>query len=407
MNRVLPIVLTLAAAAAPAQAPSRLVGGASTTAGGILQRDPMTCTPAQMCGPLFGPLPQPFAGGTAYDPIRGVIWTTDGVSLIGMPAQNAACVPVCGPIPVPGLAAGVVATALAFQEDGSATGVLWCVDSSHNLHRFAWSGACPVAGTTCSLATSAPTLTHRFGGLAISETNSRIFYAASDFGSGLPNTWVFSAPLSNPCTPTCSVPLPLTCPGLVGRRVTGLAFDDCLDTLYVTDGIFVFWAAFTAPCTFGPMSCCTVPAASPYVGLCVEPRRSLTQGSSCLSAPCATCPSMLLAAVGDPTLGNSSFGFRLANAPAGSTVLGYWNVGCSPGVPALCGTFFPPFVPPPIPFTPVVLGGTGCGGQTFHALPIPLAATLCGLTFSAQDVLICPGFGTGLSNAVCATISDT
>jgi hypothetical protein len=117
---------------------------------------------------------------------------------------------------------------------------------------------------------------------------------------------------------------------------------------------------------------------------------------------------MLLAAAGDAALGNVAFGYRLTGAQPGITAFCFANVGpCTPGVPIFCGLFHVPLVPPPINLGAMVTVGAACASTAFQPLPIPVNPAICGTDISAQDVIICPGFGIGLTNAVCVRITDS
>jgi hypothetical protein len=260
-----------------------------------------------------------------------------------------------------------------------------------------------------------PTPNHCPGGLAVSEFHRTVFFAASDFSGGAPNNWVFGAPLANPCQPNCRLQIQ-GCAAVGLGPITGLAFDDCQSVMYLTDGRVTLAARYTPPgtgvaCQLQPIGCC-VQQVGRWYGLCVEPVHARNAGQSCTSTPCPNCAaSMVLNALGDASLGNSAFGYRLTGAPPGVPAFCLVNVGaCTAGVPVLCGLFHVPLAPPPVNLGPVLTAGGACAGVATHGLPIPLSPNLCGIDLSAQDVILCPastGFGFGLSNAVCTTISDT
>lgn len=409
-------LISLASAAALALSvtaqTSTLVGGANFGGTPRIQRQ-SNCQATALCGPILGLPPTPAAGGTAYDPIRQVVWDTDGVNLVSVTylTTGGPCRIVCAPAPVPGLPAGAVATGLAFEEDGTGAGVLWCVDSAFQLQAFAWpTRSCPGVGTRCSIAAFMPTPNHVPGGLAVSEANRTIFWSASDFTSGVANNWIFGAPLANPCVPGCRLQVG-GCGGLPLGPITGLAFNDCNNEMYITDGRNIatgqyFPPTALVPCRLVITSCCPVSTAvATWYGLCVEPDHDTRVGTNCLGAPCPPCP-MILSAIGDASLGNSAFSYRLTAAPPGATTFCLFNVGaCTPGFPFLCGTFHVPLSP--VVISTVVTVGGACAAVANHPLPIPMSPWLCGAPISAQDVVVCAGGGFGLSNAVCTTISDT
>lgn len=403
----------VALSASVAAQASSLVGGANVAGNPTLLRQ-QNCQPARMCTPILALPTTPFAGGTAYDPIRQVVWDTDGLQIASvtyLSGSGGPCRVICAPQPVPGLPAGAVATGLAFEEDASGAGRLWCIDSAFQLQAFGWpTRSCPGIGTRCSVANFMPTPNHRPGGLAISEANGTIFWSTSDFTGGVANNWIFGCNIATPCQPVCRLQVG-GCLGVPLGPITGLAFDDCTDTMYITDGRNVATAQYfppsaVAPCRLVITSCCpSSTVAGAYYGLCVEPAHDTRVGTNCLSAPCPACP-MLFSAQGDASLGNGTFGYRLSGAPPGATAFCLFNVGaCTPGIPFLCGSFY-------VPLSPIILGsavtvGGACAAQAFQPLPIPMNPSLCNLPISAQDVVVCAGGGFGLTNAVCTTISDT
>jgi hypothetical protein len=412
-NTLVSVLGALALSAAAAAQASSLIGGAVVSGAPTLLRQ-TNCQPARMCTPILALPTTRAGGGTAYDPIRQVVWDTDGLQIASvtyLSSGGGPCRIVCPAQPVPGLPAGAVATGLAFEEDGSGAGQLWCIDSAFQLQTFAWpTRSCPGIGTRCSVANFMPTPNHLPGGLAISEANRTIFWSASDFSGGLANNWIFGCNLANPCQPVCRLQV-TGCNGIPLGPITGLAFDDCIDTMYITDGRNVATAQYfppsaVSPCQLRITACCpATTVAGTYYGLCVEPAHDTRVGTNCLGAPCPPCP-MLFSAQGDASLGNNTFAYRLSGAPPGATAFCMFNVGaCTAGIPVLCGNFHVPLSP--IVLSTAVTAGGACAAQAFHPLPIPLAPNLCGIPISAQDIVICAGGGFGLSNAVCTTISDT
>jgi hypothetical protein len=112
---------------------------------------------------------------------------------------------------------------------------------------------------------------------------------------------------------------------------------------------------------------------------------------------------MVHGTVGDPNLGNASFGLSLNGAPAGSVVFAALKIGaCAPPgttIPGFCG---------PIWFTPPLWGslgpnfpaGPGCGASTVFPLPLPPITVLAGLPIGSQCIGLCPGGGTTMSNCI-------
>lgn len=394
----------LALLCSPATA-QRMVGGAfSAAAGPILQAQPY-CGPAVgLCRPVLGPPPTPWAGGTAYDPIHEVIWDTDGLNLVGIRANTTACVVFCPPAPAP-VPAGAVATGLAFDETRRA---LWMLDSLPTLAmlQFPAAGApCPGVVNRCSLANVVPA-THRTGGLAISERNDLVFYSASMFGAAVPNNLVFVARCVAPCAPLCVLPVPNCAAGPLGA-ITGLAYDDGLDTLILTDGNTEMRLRLNPPCGILGVDCCNAPVIAPYYGLDIEPAHSVTVGSTCVAGTCAACPNVSLGSLGDPSLGNPDFTLRVANGAPGSLAFFFMGVGaCTPGVPVLCGLFHPSLAPVFLGNAPLV-GAGPCGGVADFNLPIPMAPALYGGEVCVQSVLVCPPGSVSLTNALGLKFLDT
>ena len=411
------VVLALAfGARSTAQSFGNLIGAAVDNGVPVLQQQTVCAPTSVACGPILAAPPTAFAGGAAYDPVRAVVYLSDGPSLVGVePAVGGgACRVVCPPVPAPGLPAGAVVTGMAFAEDGSPLGSLWYADSTRNLQKCTWvNRTCPGAWLRCSIVTVIPTPAHHVGGLAISETHDAILYSASDFSGSAPDNWLLVAPLDSPCTPDCRLQV-LDCFGTNLGPITGLAFDDCTSTVYATDGRVMLSTRFVPaaggqPCRLVPIACCTA-AAGRWHGLCLEPAHATVVGSSCLGTPCPSCPSLAFRAVGDPVVGNSSFGFEVTGAPAGLPAVCLLGLGaCTAGLPYACGTIHLPLGVPPVSIGGLLTAGTGCDGSGFHPLPVPRAASLCGLRLSAQDFVVCPGatFGLGITNAVCFTLADS
>jgi hypothetical protein len=390
--------------AVPMAHAQRLVGGAVTPAGGPLVQAQPYCAPAVLvCAPVLGPIPVPFAGGTAYDPIHEVIWDTDGFMLVGLRATSTApCAVWCAPAPAP-VAAGV-ATGLAFDETRKS---LLLLDSSPFLTQLTFpAGArCPVVANRCGLAGVFPA-THQPGGLAFSERNDLVYYSASNFGGGAPMNLLFVAAAAAPCVPLCAVPLP-NCAGAALGPITGLAFDDCINALFATDGNTTIRIRMAPPCVILAFDCCPAPVLGQYYGLDLEPEHTTPRGSTCVAGTCAACPGVGLSTIGDPSLGNGEFKLRVGNGVPGSLAFFFLGTGpCTPGVPFLCGTFHPALAPILLGSS-VLAGGGACSGVTDFNLPIPMNGALCGNGVCIQAVLVCPPASLSLTNAVGLQFSDT
>jgi hypothetical protein len=368
----------------------------------------IACTGSALPAPVT-----PWAGGAAWDAVHQLLWITNGSHLIALrPGSAGACTAACAPFLVPGMGGGYVATGLAYAER---TQRLWVLASPG----AAGSGPpvilqlpqhptnpCQLLSTQCAALTlpnSEPT-----GGLALSERNQLVLFAQSSF-TGAPNTVVWAAPWTAPCAPVCSVPLGPCGTTLLGP-VTGLAYDDCSDTLYATDGRIIANVPFLQPpCLTGLATrCCQTGTAESWYGLDLEPSHAVVRGSACLTAPCPACNQLRLEAIGDPTLGNPAFVLRVAAAPDGALVFPLLGRGpATAGVPALCGLFHLLLPPAPLVLPQVATSGMQCSAGATVPLPIPPDLALCGANLCTQAVVVClQGLGTGLTNALDLTVSD-
>jgi hypothetical protein len=393
-----------------AQTPQALMGGAVSGSGvPFLQRQVYCNSAKSICSPILAVPPANFAGGTAYEPGREIIWDSDGVRLTGVRVDSVPpCRPVCTPTVVPGLPASALVTGLAFAD--APNKVLFVADSTPEIMTLLVppTTACPIFQARCSLANIIPA-GHRPGGLAYSEKHKVLFYSSSNFAGGPAMNVVYAAPSANPCAPLCKF-VPPSCTGFVLGPITGLAYDDGRNALYLTDGKalqrFVIVPS-TAGCQPQPVDCCTAPVVGPYYGLELEPSHATQTGAPCTSAPCPACPLMELDAAGDPVVGNATFALQLTNSPASGSLFAFLGAGpCTAGIPVFCGLFHPSWAP--VSLGSVPLGGSGpCNGSAAFPLPIPASYALIGITVCVQGVVVCtPGVGLGLTNALGLQITD-
>ena len=409
MRNLVPLSLAtfLLAATGVAQTPPGLIG-LSRNLPVLMQFDTSTCLP-QRCLPPIPALPTlpAFAGGTAYDPVRGATWITNGMQ-IALVAQGT-CAPLCPPMPLP-LPAGAVATGLAYNEIAS---ILFVSDSMNFIHWFKVSGCTLMPLGSCQtwpVSAGNPTI----GGIATDDVAGLVFYSGSMW-TGAPNNIVFVAKQTSPCQYFCKIPLQ-SCPGTTLGPITGLAHDCCKNVLWATDGLLHVGSTYRlATCTANPFTCCRNPVTSePLIGLCMLPSIATTKdqtatSKSCTAPSCPVCPTMAHSMIGQPTLGNPGFQLRLDNAPGGASAILLLNVGpCGVGVPFACGQIFVP-LPGLVALGPFPTGGAGCGGS--HGLTLSLAPNpaFCGFTLSTQYAVVCPGapIGIGLSNCLSWMISGT
>jgi hypothetical protein len=396
---LLPLLLPALAAFATAQTPAHLVG-LTRFAPMLRHVDHAPCAMLAQCAvPIPPPAAfPPFAGGTAWDPVRSGAWVSNGV-LLAKVDDN--CTMQCPPAPIPTLAGNAFVTGMELVEGMNQ---LWLIDSLGVLHFY--TNACPpVPLGTCNTGLGPTAIGNVTTGLAVDELNGIVFIAHPMFPTG-PNRIVVS-PLGAPCNPVSQFILP-TCTTAFGA-VTGLACDWGNQVLYATDGVGTVamtygWAPPNV--LVGPVTCCGAGvAADPMVGLAVRPGRATSVGSSCANGSCAPCPQVHTLR-NDPCLGNAQFRLGLDQAPAGALAILAIGIGpcVVPGValPPLCG----PLHTTPLLGTvgPNLTGGTGvCDGSTDFNVPLPVAPGLAGQVFSSQALTICLGggvMGFGMSNCL-------
>src|SRR5262249_45584916 len=140
-------------------------------------------------------------------------------------------------------------------------------------------------------------------GLASSDGQRLLYYSSSTFGAAAANNWIMVTRQSSPCQPICRLQMP-SCPGVVLGPITGLAYDECTNVLWATDGANEVGVTITigaTGCSIQQVACCKVPGTERYVGLCIQPSQATSLGTSCTSTPCAACPTMAHATIGDPS----------------------------------------------------------------------------------------------------------
>jgi hypothetical protein len=397
----------LLAAFAAAQTPNYLVGLTRNTPV-VNKRDQTTCTQLPICAPPGFPpaAAQPYAGGTAYDPMRQGTWISNGFLLAEVDDN---CNYICPPAPAPLVSPNAVVTGL---EEVESLNQVWMLDSFGNIYQMQY--ACPPAVLNICNTGLGLVGNNATGGLAVDECNRLVFYSYSNWVTGA--TQIHVATIALPCQ-TIQVATPTPCAGsTVNRPVTGLACDGCRNILYMTDGFTTIgWNYTVLPgpvVVFGAQNCCTLPSPTPLggdpmIGLAVRSGGATSLGPPCANGACPLCP-MVHSLRNSPNLGNAQFGLDLSSAPFGSLVWCIIGVGpCSaPGalVPPLCGPVF----------TGPVLGtlgpnataaGFGCGAFTTFNMPLPVLPGFCGVVLSSQCVAICPStagtvIGTSLSNCL-------
>ncbi len=346
------------------------------------------------------------SGGTAWDATRGGVWITNGTDLMCVDGES--CRTICK-IHRP-LTTRASITGLAVNERMR---VMVVTDSLNNIHQFKLD--CPIATLVSSCRAKVPS-GHTIGGVATDDIGDLVLYSSSDFsGSGAPGNRLYVAPRLRACDPICSVPV-ARCGNTTLGPIHGVAYDACTGHVFLTEGFVTIELRIdVSTCKVAEVRCCRQTLSEPYIGLCLVPSRSESLGRSCLLRPCAACTSMEHTTIGDPALGNGSFGLALSGAPVGASAFAFFNFGaCTSGIkiPGFCGGVFVPISPlPPIGIGPIITSGFGgCTGAASTLVSIPASTSLCGATFCSQFLGLCPlaiGTGTFVSNAQSWTISSS
>ncbi len=392
---------TILAAAAAAQTPDNLIALTRNTPL-LYQRDHQSCTMLPFCNPPLPPAPAiPFAGGTAWDPIRNAAVVSNGFLIAEVDPNT--CAVICPPSPAPTVSPNAVVTGLEFVET---LNQIWMLDSFGALTQMQY--ACPpVVLSVCN--TGLPlTATNATGGLAVDEVHRIVFYSYTDW---VANTNVIHiASMANPCL-TTQIVVPFSCLTTTPLRgITGLAADGCRSQLYITDGVqTICWryAVAAGPVVaFGPQTCCTLPmpAADPMIGLAVRSGRETSIGSPCANGVCPPCP-MIHSLTNSPNLGNAFFQLQLDQAPQNSLI--YCAIGLGPcnavgPVPApFCGPLL--IGPSALTLGPVITPpGAPCSAFVGFTLPLPMNPTFCGIVASSQCLGVCVAGGAlGFSMSNC------
>ena len=402
----LPLALLGAALAAPlfAQTPPRLIG-LTNLAPTLVQLDMATCAIPAACPTAFlPPVAMPFAGGSAYDSTRQIVWASNGPLIAA--TNITTCAVVCPPAPAP-VAPGLVVTGLAMNER---TRLLFVTDSGNNIG-FA-PAPCPLVAPMPACPAPIPP-GQVIGSCATSDFLNLVFYTSSFWGGGPPASMLFVAPQGAPCAPICMFLVPPACGAMPLGPITGAAFDDSVSVLWLSDGRNQLALTYQAPCNFMPLRCCVHPAPGTFTGLCLVPAQPTRLGGVCSAAPCANCPTMTHRTIGDSVIGNPAFGLVLNNAPSPSVATMLLNFGaCTPPgffSPPLCAPVLVPVAAAPITVGPLATGtGVGCTGNLGLAFAIPFNPVFCGTVFSSQWVVLCntaSGVGTAVSECLSWMIS--
>lgn len=372
-----------------------------------------------------------WAGGTAFNgdvpPNRtgslGGVWISNGKTLAQVDPWT--CAVKCAPQAAPLASTSSEVTGLAYWEAEAAL----LMSDSTNLLYWVSPSACSMSAVVCDYWRDHIVPTgYTIGGLATDDVNRWLFVSASTFGKTPVSNKIWVGKLGTPSRPikpgwcpTLLCPLfPHTCPGVTLGAITGLAYDACTQTLYLTDGRIVTAATITwdptqGICNAKYIGCCNKQPGETLTGLCVVQKRVDSVGTSCVAAPCVACPGMVAGTYGSAFLGNRNFALTLRNAPTGSTPA-FLAVGvgaCSTTGFSLgfCGPVRVGLVQAPIllPVRVTRSGATACDGEVTISLAIPFHSTFCGTPVSTQWVMNCPGVPTGTGHAIsnCVTFELT
>lgn len=398
------VVPSVFACGLAAQTPHHLVGNTRNLPQ-LRHTNPVNCAPIDQCplpaGLSAAALPL-FAGGTGWDPKRPGAWVTNGTVLAKFDDN---CNPMCPftAIPFPGIV--TVATGLEVVEGADQ---LWMIDSAGGLHRY--TNACPpVHLGVCNTGLGPAPGPQVTSGLAVDEGLGLVFISYPNDATGI--NWIVVSSLANPCVELSRFIVP-PCFGGFGL-VTGLACNWGNRTLFATDGLSVVAMRYNwAPpnIVIVNQNCCPVVAVGdPMIGLAVRPGGATSIGIPCANGSCAPCP-MNHTLGNDPVLGNLNFRLNLDDAFGNSFSFCLIGDGpCNPpgiSAPALCGPIYT------VPYlgalgVNLISGPSICGGSTSFLLPLPVAPTLAGFTYSSQCLNLCVGPAGGLGFALSNCLSWT
>lgn len=378
----------------------RLIGLAADFGGpaitpATVQRQLLCRDAARVCAGIGQPVTE-WAGGLAYNGANASVWQTQGTRM----AEHAigTCDLLCSSPAELQLGAGSLATGLAISEAAATLYQLESLPGMGALHQWSIAQCPPTVFASCRFAL--PTNRHIAGSVTVDRKNGWILYAASIFGpapAGPQNT-ILVAQLTDPCNIVCTFPVLACNPTAPLGAITGLAFDDCDELLYVTDGTKTLSMRRTAlqPCSYQPVACCLIgPAGNQsWAGIDIEAVHPVALGQSCLGGNCPNCGNLALVAHGDPNVGNPDFGISIVNGPVGGRAFLAFNVGrCTPqNLPIFCGPFYPDIgaLPPVIIGLGVLNGGAPCDGSIRSRIAVPLDFSLCGGALCFQGIVLCP-----------------
>lgn len=265
MNRCLARVLAVAVAVlccaepgALAQSAPRLIGVTSGVAPDLSRQ--------QACAvPVFqrsANATVPGSGGAAYNPIRGSLFYTDGVTIYEIEVNRGTWTELCHFAPF--LVRGGRLEGLTFDVARRELLALESLAGAAVVHTLAWDAANCLVETGLCTVSNIPSANHVGGGIAYDVANDAVHVAMS-VRSGAPNTMLLSWPRTSPCHTQCRTALN----GCGLGAVLALAFDPSSAVLYASDGRTTGTFALPGLCqTPRPLGCCTAshPAGNTWSG---------------------------------------------------------------------------------------------------------------------------------------------
>lgn len=367
--------------------------------------DQALCNPAMVvCTNVLPGPAQPHAGGAAFDPHRESLWHTEGTRLFEVTPDG--CVRGCATPAALVLGPNSLVGGLTFD---TRPNQLIHVESVPGVaaivtYQLTPSQRCPTRLGACRV--MLPTQRHLAGAIALDAKRDHLYVATSLFAAGAaPQNGILLIDRNDPqCAPRCLLTAQNCGRGTL-QAIRAMAYDECDDRLYVSDGrqtsVFRVQHAGTRCPRLLAETCCptNAPNGQFWAGFDrrpIEPRRL---GGGCLPRrSCPTCPTPpTLSTSGAAVIGNTSFRFHIGDAPAGTTGFVIFTPGSCVPQNFSCGTLYPAL--PTMVLGPMPLAGGACSAGADFPLPIPENFALCNLLLCAQGLLICPNGGLGLTNA--------
>ena len=281
------------------------------------------CQKPTWCMTKLKPNPALWAGATTWDDTLKAAWVSNGStygvvypSLCKDPCK-CACKTLC-------LKMWPIKNYITGMAMNSMKRILFISDSNHTIRTFLVGKPCEIK----QIRECRVRLPSRWylTGLAYDKLHDYLFYVTSNFNPlTAPATVLYVAKASSPCNPFCKWEVP-KCPSGAFGPATGLAFDPCTYTVFVTDAkgktAVVKW---NGKCGFKLASCCPAAPVKRYYGLGLRasactPYFGTSQKTSWASTPCPNrecqkCDPIPGYAGGLPQVGNHNFRLTLAKGP--------------------------------------------------------------------------------------------